>query len=63
MALAGVIEALSAIADLPADTAVTLHFADPALAAELAAADGAPGLWPSPRPGPRPAAWWPRGRS
>lgn len=41
MVLTGVIEALTAIADLPADTAVTLHFADPDLAAELVAADGA----------------------
>lgn len=41
MVLTGVIEALTALADLPADTAVTLHFTDPALAAELVAADGA----------------------
>jgi len=41
MALTGVIEALTAVADLPAGTAVTLHFADPALAAELVAGDGA----------------------
>jgi ribonuclease HI len=41
MVLTGVIEALSALADLPVDTAVTLHFADPALAAELVASDGA----------------------
>jgi hypothetical protein len=41
MVLTGVIEALTALADLPADTAVTLHFADPALAAELVAGDGA----------------------
>ena len=41
MVLTGLIEALAAVADLPADTAVTLHFADPALAAELVASDGA----------------------
>jgi ribonuclease HI len=41
MVLTGVIEALTAVADLPADTAVTLHFADPDLAAELTAGDGA----------------------
>ena len=41
MVLTGVIEALTALADLPVDTAVTLHFADPALAAELVASDGA----------------------
>jgi ribonuclease HI len=41
MVLTGVIEALIALADLPADTPVTLHFADPALAAELVASDGA----------------------
>ncbi|MEJ2814868.1 MULTISPECIES: ribonuclease H [unclassified Caulobacter] len=41
MVLTGVIEALGAVADLPADTAVTLHFADPDLAAELVTADGA----------------------
>lgn len=41
MVLTGVIEALIALSDLPADTAVTLHFADPALAAELTAGDGA----------------------
>lgn len=41
MVLTGVIEALSAIADLPADTAVTLHFADPDLASELVSSDGA----------------------
>ena len=41
MVLTGVIEALTALADLPADTAVTLHFADPALAAELVTGDGA----------------------
>ena len=41
MVLTGVVDALTAIADLPADTAVTLHFADPALAAELVASGGA----------------------
>lgn len=41
MVLTGVIEALGAVADLPADTAVTLHFADPDLAAELTASGGA----------------------
>jgi hypothetical protein len=41
MALTGVIEALTALADLPTHTAVTLHFADPTLAAELVASDGA----------------------
>lgn len=41
MALTGLIEALTALADLPVDTAVTLHFADPNLAAELVASDGA----------------------
>jgi ribonuclease HI len=41
MALTSVIEALAALADLPADTAVTLHFTDPALASELVTADGA----------------------
>jgi hypothetical protein len=41
MVLTGVIEALSALADLPTDMPVTLHFADPALAAELVASDGA----------------------
>ncbi len=41
MVLTGVIEALTALADLPAGAAVTLHFADPALAAELVAGDGA----------------------
>jgi hypothetical protein len=40
MVLTGTIEALTA-ANLPADTAVTLHFADPALAAELVTSDGA----------------------
>ncbi len=39
MVLTGVIEALTALG--PADTAVTLHFADPALAAELVTGDGA----------------------
>jgi hypothetical protein len=41
MVLTGVIEALTAVADLPAGAAVTLHFADPVLAAELVASDGA----------------------
>ena len=41
MVLAGVIDALNARADLPVSTAVTLHFADPNLAAELVASDGA----------------------
>ena len=41
MVLTGVIEALTALADLPLDTAVTLHFADPDLAAELVSRDGA----------------------
>jgi hypothetical protein len=41
MALTGLIEALTALADLPVDTAVTLHFADANLAAELVASDGA----------------------
>ena len=41
MVLAGVIDALNALADLPVSTAVTLHFADPNLAAELVASDGA----------------------
>jgi ribonuclease HI len=41
MALTGLIEALTALADLPIDTAVTLYFADPNLAAELVASDGA----------------------
>jgi hypothetical protein len=41
MALTGVIEALTALADLPASAAVTLRFADPSLAAELVASDGA----------------------
>ncbi len=41
MVLSGVIEALAALHDLPSDTAVTLHFADPNLAAELVTMDGA----------------------
>jgi ribonuclease HI len=41
MVLSGVVEALIALADLPAETAVTLHFADPSLAAELVTSDGA----------------------
>ncbi|CAN5535903.1 hypothetical protein BH10PSE4_BH10PSE4_14740 [soil metagenome] len=40
MALTGLIEALTALADLPAATAVTLYVAEPALAAELVATDG-----------------------
>ncbi len=40
MVLTGVIEALTALADLPTDTAVVLHFTDPVLAAELVASDG-----------------------
>lgn len=40
MVLTGVIEALTALSDLPADTAVTLHFVDPDLVAELVTADG-----------------------
>jgi hypothetical protein len=41
MALAGLVDALTALGDPPADTAVTLRFTDPALAAELVARDGA----------------------
>lgn len=41
MSLSALIEALTSLADLPADTAVTLRFADPALAGELVASDGA----------------------
>jgi hypothetical protein len=41
MALTGLIDALTALADLPVSTAVTLHFGDPNLAAELVASDGA----------------------
>lgn len=41
MVLTGMIEALTALADVPASTAVTLHFGDPDLAAELTASDGA----------------------
>jgi hypothetical protein len=41
MALAGLVDALTALGDLPTDTAVTLRFTDPALAAELVASDGA----------------------
>ena len=41
MVLIGMIDALSALADLPVSTAVTLHFGDPNLAAELTAGDGA----------------------
>lgn len=47
MALTGVAEALAAIADLPADTAVTLHFVHPDLAAELVAANG---VWATTEP-------------
>ena len=41
MVLSGAIEALTALGDAPADTAVTLYFTDPNLAAELVTADGA----------------------
>jgi ribonuclease HI len=41
MVLTGLIEALTALADLPVDTAVTLHFADPNLSTELVTSDGA----------------------
>jgi hypothetical protein len=41
MVLTGLIDALTALGAPPADTAVTLYFTDPALAAELAATDGA----------------------
>ena len=41
MALTGLIEALASLSDQAPDTAVTLHFADPDLAAELVSADGA----------------------
>lgn len=40
MSLTALIEALAGLSDLPADTAVTLRFADPALATELVATDG-----------------------
>jgi hypothetical protein len=40
MVLTGVIDALTALADVPASTAVTLYFGDPNLAAELTASDG-----------------------
>lgn len=40
MSLSAVIEALSSLSDLPADTAVTLQVADPALPGELTAAEG-----------------------
>lgn len=40
MALTGLTEALASLSDLPAGQSVTLHFADPALAAELVKADG-----------------------
>lgn len=41
MSLTALIEALAGLSDLPADTAVTLRFADPALAAELVSTEGA----------------------
>ncbi len=41
MSLTALIEALTSLSDLPADAAVTLRFADPALAGELVASDGA----------------------
>jgi len=41
MTLAGLIDALTALGDAPADAAVALYFTDPALAAELTATDGA----------------------
>ncbi|MBC7667011.1 MAG: ribonuclease H [Gemmatimonadaceae bacterium] len=41
MVLTGLIEALTALADLPAQTAVKLYVAEPSLAAELVATDGA----------------------
>ncbi|MBI1686537.1 ribonuclease H family protein [Caulobacter hibisci] len=41
MSLTALAEALSSLSDLPANTAVTLYFADPALAGELVASDGA----------------------
>ncbi|MDI1364656.1 MAG: ribonuclease H [bacterium] len=41
MALAGLIEALASLSDHPANVAVTLHLADPDLAAELVSPDGA----------------------
>ena len=41
MTLTGLIEALTALADLPVETAVTLHFADPNLSTELVTSDGA----------------------
>lgn len=40
MSLAALTEALQGIAELPADTAVTLNFLDPALAGQLVASDG-----------------------
>ena len=41
MVLSGLIEALTALADLPAQTAATLYFAERSLAAELVTPDGA----------------------
>lgn len=41
MALTALTEALASLSDQPSGVAVTLHFSDPALAAELVAADGA----------------------
>ncbi|PVM81004.1 ribonuclease H [Caulobacter radicis] len=41
MSLSALIEALTSLTDLPIDTAVTLRFADPALAGELVNSDGA----------------------
>lgn len=41
MSLTALSEALASLSDLPADAAVTLHFADPALAGELVSSDGA----------------------
>jgi hypothetical protein len=41
MALTALTEALASLSDQPAGVAVTLHFSDPVLAAELVSADGA----------------------
>lgn len=41
MSLTALAEALESLADLPAETAVTLRFLDPNLAGQLVAADGA----------------------
>ena len=54
MSLTALTEALASLAGLPADTAVTLYFEDPALASELVAADGAyataePEVWAAAR--------------